>query len=169
MYTSYPHIGTGPQIYMKETMFYVFLAFSVILDAHNGKNEWIFNTWSMFSKACLIPVCDKSLDKTPLSSLLSADMEAFYIFNLKNKNIVTNIEIHSSVEVQKNYISHIYIIVGNPRLIALRSSLHDRGSIRTNFLVFMHNSWAYFIGFLTIIFNYLNQSERTYYHLFGLM
>ena len=44
-----------------------------------------------------------------------------------------------------------------------------RGSIRTDFLVLMHNSWAYFIGFLTIIFSYLNQWERTYYHLVGLM
>jgi hypothetical protein len=35
-----------------------------------------------------------------------------------------------------------------------------RGSIRTDFPVLMHNSWAYFIGFLTIIFSYLNQSER---------
>ena len=33
-------------------------------------------------------------------------MEAFYIFHLKNKNIVTNSEIHPPV--QKNYISHIY-------------------------------------------------------------
>jgi hypothetical protein len=56
---------------MKETIFYVFLAFSVIFDAHNDKNEWIFNTWSMFSKTCPIPVCDKSFEKTPLSSLLS--------------------------------------------------------------------------------------------------
>ena len=56
-------------------------------------------------------------------------------------------------------------IVGNPRVITLRSSLHHR----TNFLAFMHNSWAYFIGFLTIIFSYLNQSESTCYHLFGLM
>ena len=31
-------------------------------------------------------------------------------------------------------------IVGNRRLITLRSSLHHCGSIRTNFLVFMHNS-----------------------------
>ena len=62
-----------------------------------------------------------------------------------------------------------WIIVGNPRLIMLRSSLHHRGSNRTNFLVLMHNSWAYFIGYLTIIFSYLNQSERTYYHLFGLV
>ena len=56
---------------MKETIFYVFLAFSVIFDTHNDKNEWIFNTWSMFSKTCPILVCDKSFEKTPLSSLLS--------------------------------------------------------------------------------------------------
>jgi hypothetical protein len=31
----------------------------------------IFNTWSMFSKTCQIPVCEKSFEKTPLSSLLS--------------------------------------------------------------------------------------------------
>jgi len=30
------------------------------------------------------------------------------------------------------------LIVGNPRLITLRSSLHHRGSIRTHFLVFMN-------------------------------
>ena len=56
---------------MKETIFYVFLDFPVIFDTHNDKNEWIFNTWSMFSNTCPIPVCDKSFEKTPLSSLLS--------------------------------------------------------------------------------------------------
>ena len=58
---------------MKETIFYVFLASSVIFDARN-KNEWIFNTWSMYSKTCPIPVKnvrDKLIETTPLSSLLS--------------------------------------------------------------------------------------------------
>jgi hypothetical protein len=44
---------------MKETIFYVFLAFSVIFDTHNDKNEWIFNTWSMFSKTCDISSWNK--------------------------------------------------------------------------------------------------------------
>jgi hypothetical protein len=37
-------------------------------------NEWIFNTWSMYSKTCPIPVKnvrDKLIETTPLSSLLS--------------------------------------------------------------------------------------------------
>jgi hypothetical protein len=41
---------------MKETIFYVFLASSVIFDVRNDLNEWIFNTWSMYSKTCPIPV-----------------------------------------------------------------------------------------------------------------
>ena len=55
-------------------MFYVFLASSVIFDARNDLNEWIFNTWSMYSKTCPIPVKnvrDKLIEMTPLSSLLS--------------------------------------------------------------------------------------------------
>ena len=66
---------------MKETIFYVFLASSVIFDARNDYNEWIFNSWSMYSKTCPIPVKnvrDKLIETTPLSSLLSNWMEKIW-------------------------------------------------------------------------------------------
>ena len=71
----------------RQNWFYVFLTFSVIFDTYNDKNEWIFNTWSMFSKTGPIPVCDKSFDKTPLSSLLSGCLNSCGI-NSKHSDIL---------------------------------------------------------------------------------